>query len=259
MPSSRAAAPLIVGEAPVRCASCPIRERAVCSYCDGPELQALDKIKSYRSVASGGEILAAGEDVHFVGSIVSGVVKLTKTLVDGRRQMVGLLFPSDFVGRSTARRSDCDAVAATDVTLCTFDRRSFDQILRNTPNLEHRLLEMTLDELDATREWLVLLGRKSAREKVASFLCLLARRTAPPSRSAEREALEDGNVSVQIPLTREDMADYLGLTIETVSRQMSALKKEGLIRLIDARDIEITDLAQLIELSGEDSEGGIVP
>lgn len=238
--------------APERCGGCPIRDRAVCSYCEPSELHLLDRIKSYKTVAPGGEILAAGEDVVQVGSIVSGVVKLTKTLVDGRRQMVGLLFPSDFVGRIAARRSDCDATAATDVTLCMFERRGFDQILKKTPNLEHRLLEMTLDELDATREWLVLLGRKSAKEKVASFLCVLARRLG-------KHADADGEVAVRIPITREDMADYLGLTIETVSRQMSALKREELIALDDARDIRILDLPALTEVSGEDSEGGMVP
>lgn len=237
---------------PERCSGCPIRERAVCSYCAPSELHLLDRIKSYKTFGSGSEILAAGETVYHVGSIVTGVVKLTKTLVDGRRQMVGLLFPSDFVGRLAARRSDCDAVAANEVTLCMFERRSFDQLLHETPNLERRLLEMTLDELDATREWLVLLGRKSAREKVASFLCLLARRLS-------KGADSDGAVSVRIPITREDMADYLGLTIETVSRQMSALKREELITLEDARDVKILDLPALIEISGEDSEGGLVP
>ncbi len=238
--------------APERCSGCPIRERAVCSYCEPSELHLLDRIKSYKTVPAGGELLAAGEDVFHVGSIVSGVVKLTKTLVDGRRQMVGLLFPSDFVGRVAAGRSDCDAVAATDVTMCMFERRPFDQLLKSTPNLEHRLLEMTMDELDATREWLVLLGRKSAKEKVASFLCLLARRLSG-------NADQDGAVAVRIPITREDMADYLGLTIETVSRQMSLLKREELIVLDDARDIRILDLPALVEISGEDSEGGLVP
>ncbi|MEL6979750.1 MAG: helix-turn-helix domain-containing protein [Pseudomonadota bacterium] len=227
----------------LRCASCPIRERAVCSTCDADELKTLDRVKNYRTYPAGVEIIGAGETAAFVGSVVTGVVKLTKTMVDGRRQMVGLLFPSDFLGRYGGGRADCDAVAATDVTLCQFERAPFEALLASTPSLEQRLLQMTMDELDAAREWLLLLGRKTAREKVASFLEILARRTATNPESPQ----------IHVPLSREDMADYLGLTIETVSRQMSALKKEGVINVRGARDVEIRDRVRLIEESGEAS------
>ncbi len=238
-------------DVPLRCADCAIRERAVCSYCTGSELSQLDRIKSYRSYAAGQEIIGAGEPLEFVGSVVEGVVKLTKTLIDGRRQMVGLLFPSDFLGRAMREKSEYDAVAATEVLLCTFQRRPFEGVLTRTPSLEQRLLEMTLDELDAAREWLLLLGRKTAREKVASFLCIVARRTG--------QSAEPGEMRFQIPLSREDMADYLGLTIETVSRQISSLKKEGVIETEGARSVRAPDFAALLEASGDDAEGGMIP
>lgn len=230
-----------------RCGACPIRERAICARCDTDELAELDAIKSYRTYAPGREIVAAGEPAPFLGSVVSGVVKLTKTLSDGRRQLVGLLFPSDFLGRAHEPRARFDAVAATETTLCLFERRRFETLITQTPNLEQRLLEMTLSELDASREWLFLLGRKTAREKVATFLCMLARRGAGDRRTG-------APVRMTAPLSRDDIADYLGLTIETVSRQMSALKSAGLIVLKDARTIEVPDFDALFAASGDADE-----
>ncbi|MEL6279051.1 MAG: Crp/Fnr family transcriptional regulator [Pseudomonadota bacterium] len=240
-------------EAPIKCANCPIAERAVCAYCEPPELVELDQIKSYKTFEPGQEIVGAGEESVMVGSVVEGVVKLTKTLVDGRRQMVGLLFPSDFIGRAMRPTVEYDAVAATKVVLCAFPKSPFERLLKRTPHLEQRLLEMTLDELDAAREWLLLLGRKTAKEKVASFLCILAARTG------EFEGADAGRKHFQIPISREDMADYLGLTIETVSRQITALRKDGVIEIDGPRRIVVSDLAELMETAGDDAEGGIIP
>lgn len=249
-----------------RCGPCPIRKRAVCALCDATELRRLDAIKSYRRVGAGREIFASGEESVAVGSIVSGVVRLEKTLSDGRRQIVGLLFAADFVGRVRTERADCDAVAATDVTMCMFQRAPFEALLKTTPNLERRLLDMTLDELDAAREWLLIVGRKSAAEKVASLLLLLAARMSVARASASgvgREPLgldlrhgvdargADGiGGAIALPLTRDEMADALGLTLETVSRQMSSFKRSGVIELIGAREMRIIDTEALEALAG---------
>lgn len=241
------------GDAKARCADCAIRDRAVCTYCAPSELNLLDGIKSYRSFRPGQEIVAAGEETAFLGSVVEGVVSLSKTLADGRRQMVGLMFASDFVGRPMRPIADYDATAVTDVTLCMFSRAQFESLLRNTPALEKRLLEMTLNELDAARDWMLLLGRKTAREKIATFLLILSRRITVLS-----NADADGNRVIELPLTREAMADYLGLTIETVSRQFSALKREGVIELRDSRHVVIPDIANLLDVAGEDADGGLI-
>lgn len=236
-----------------RCSDCQIRRRAVCAYCGPAELEYLDAIKSYRTFRPGEEITAMGEETDFLGSVVSGVVSLSRIMSDGRRQMVGLLFPSDFIGRPMRPRAPYDAIAVSDVRLCIFSRPRFEALLRDTPSLEQRLLEMTLDELDAAREWMVLLGRKTAREKLASFFALAARRMA-----AGRGARLDERVTLELPLTREDMADYLGLTIETVSRQIGALKKEGVIELADTRHLIVPDFNALLDVAGDDSDGGLV-
>ncbi len=237
----------------VHCADCPIRHRAVCSYVPRDQLDRLNAIKSYRTYGPGREIVAAGEETTSIGSVVSGVVSLSKTMPDGRRQMIGLMFPSDFIGRPKMPIAPYDAVAVTEVTLCLFPRGRFERLLVETPGIERRLLEMTLDELDAARDWMLLLGRKTAREKIATFLTILARRSA----AAESRPVEDG-LRVALPITREAIGDYLGLTIETVSRQLTALRKEGVIVFEDPRLLHIPDFAALLDAAGEDADGGMI-
>ncbi|MEO0999637.1 MAG: Crp/Fnr family transcriptional regulator [Pseudomonadota bacterium] len=231
------------------CADCPIRYRAVCAHCEGDELAELERMKAYRGYAPGQTILWAGERMGMVGSIVTGVATLSRTLADGRRQMVGLLLPSDFVGRPGRDMAPYDVIAATDVTLCTFRKSDFERLLAQTPSLERRLLELTLDELDAAREWMLLLGRKTAREKIATLLAILARRDA-----ALRKTEPADGMSFVLPIQRGAMADYLGLTIETVSRQISALRRDQVIALEDTRRIRVPSYARLVEEAGNEDE-----
>lgn len=228
------------------CEDCPIRYNAVCSRCEPDELTELEQIKYYRSYAAGQTIFFAGDPLEYVGSIVSGVSSLTRTMPDGRVQMVGLLLPGDFMGRPHRDTIDCDVVAETDVMLCCFRRKPFERLIEDTPHVGQRLLEMTLDELDAAREWMLVLGRKTAREKIASLLHMIATRMASLKPGDTAEA------TFTLPITRETMANYLGLTIETVSRQMTALKKEGLIAFDERRDIRVPDLGALKAETGED-------
>lgn len=228
----------------VTCGDCQIRHRAVCAHAAAEELSVLETIKYYRTFSVGQPVVWAGDQMDFVASVVTGVASLTQTLTDGRRQMVGLLLPSDFLGRPGRSQTDYDVTAVTDLVLCCFRKKPFEAMMIKTPHIAHRLLEMTLDELDAAREWMLLLGRKSAREKIASFLAILARReTALRATQATPR--------IEVPLTREEMADYLGLTLETVSRQMSALKREGLIQTTGKRGVQIPDLAALQLAAGE--------
>lgn len=236
----------------VQCSDCPIRHRAVCARCDALELRELDALKYYRTVPAGQGILWAGDTMDFVGSIVSGIATLSHTMEDGRTQMVGLLLPSDFVGRPGRARAAYDVTATTEVTLCCFRKKPFEDLMARMPNLAQRLLEMTLDELDAAREWMLLLGRKTAREKIATLLAIIVRRDASLNLRGR-----DGQLEFDLPLTREAMADYLGLTLETVSRQISQLKRDGVITLSGKRHILIPDVDRLLEETGDDSDGGL--
>lgn len=235
----------------VKCADCPIRHRAVCARCDEDELQMLEGIKSYRRFKAGEEILWRGGELHYVASVVEGVASLSKTLEDGRTQMVGLLLPSDFIGRPGRSNIEFDVTATTDVVLCCFERKPFEQLVENTPHITQRLMELALDELEAARDWMLLLGRKTAREKIATFLQMLVRRSQV---SVDRTA----PCIIDLPMTRDQIANYLGLTLETVSRQLNALKKEGVIAFTDRRRFEITKVGALYDASGDDSDGGVL-
>ncbi|MFN3209993.1 MAG: transcriptional regulator FnrL [Roseovarius sp.] len=237
---------------PRECGECPIRHKAVCARCDAQELEQLDAIKYYRSFEAGRTLVWAGDRMDFVGSVVSGIAMLTQTLEDGRTQMVGLLLPSDFVGRPGREKAAYNVVAVSDVVMCCFRKHPFENMMEVTPHIGQRLLEMTLDELDAAREWMLLLGRKTAREKIASFLAILGRRNAALSLS-----MPSGPVVFDLPLTREAMADYLGLTLETVSRQISALRRDGVIVLDGKRHVTVPDFRRLLDEAGDDSDGGM--
>jgi CRP/FNR family transcriptional regulator len=233
------------------CGDCPIRHRAVCARCDADELAQLDAIKYYRTFQAGQTVIWAGDRMDFVASVVTGIATLTQTMEDGRRQMVGLLQPSDFVGRPGRATAAFDVTAVSDLVMCCFRKKPFEEMMISTPHVAGRLLEMTLDELDAAREWMLLLGRKTAREKIASLLAILARRQAMLMQRQVR-----GKVAFELPLTREAMADYLGLTLETVSRQMSALKRDGIILVEGNRSITVPDYDRLVEEAGDDADGG---
>jgi len=236
-----------------QCGDCPIRYRAVCARCEEDELQQLEQIKYYRSFQAGQTVIWSGDRMDFVASVVSGIATLTQTMEDGRRQMVGLLLPSDFVGRPGRQTAVFDVTATTDLVMCCFRKKPFEDMMIRTPNVAQRLLEMTLDELDAAREWMLLLGRKTAREKIASLIATIVRRE-----TALTDRDRGGVTTIDLPLTREQMADYLGLTLETVSRQISALRKDGVIELSGSRQVAIRDVNRLIEETGDDSDGGLL-
>ena len=235
------------------CGDCPIRHRAVCARCNSDELRLLDQIKYYRNFQAGQTVVWAGDQMDFVGSVVTGIATLTQTMEDGRTQMVGLLLPSDFVGRPGREMASYDVVATSDMVMCCFRRKPFEELMNSTPHIAQRLLEMTLDELDAAREWMLVLGRKTAREKIASLLGIIARRDASLNMGVRSQTMV-----FDLPLTREAMADYLGLTLETVSRQISALRKDGVIVLEGKRHVTVPDINRLIEEAGDDSDGGML-
>ena len=232
-----------------KCSACPIRHRAICARADDDELARLESMKSYKTYPAGTPIHWRGDELSHFSSVVAGVAALTKTMEDGRTQMVGLLLPSDFIGRPGRRDVDFDVTATTEVTLCSFQKKPFEALVEQVPHISQRMLEMALDELDAAREWMLLLGRKTAREKIASFLEMLVRRSHIDGQKIPHVAL---------PLTREEIANYLGLTLETVSRQLSALKREGVVNFVDRRHFEVLDMLALQDATGDDADGGVI-
>lgn len=232
-----------------RCDQCPVRHQAVCGAMDETQIAKLARITHRKKIHAGQTIISDEEPVDFFANIVSGAVKLSKTLPDGRQQIVGLLFPPDFLGRAYSRSNPYTAEAATDVEICTFPNVAFERLVGDFPGLQQRLFQHTLDELDAARDWMLLLGRKTAEEKVASFLYMLAKRGLMVGcRHVHNQP--GPSVSFELPLTRADIADYLGLTIETVSRQLTRLKTSRVIELSTSRLIHVPDIERLASAAG---------
>jgi len=226
-------------EVPVVCRACEARHRGICGALNPEQLVHLSKHTSKHVYSSEQEVMAAGEDVHRYSNILSGVIKLSKMMSDGRQQIVGLQFAPDFLGRPFKRQSDVVAEAATDVRVCSFPRSVIEELVRQSPEMEHRLHEQTLKELDEAREWMLTLGRKSANEKVASFLLLIATHSDPELHGVHSA------IRFELPLKRSDIADFLGLTIETVSRQLTKLRKSGTIEIENTRTVIIPDIDAL--------------
>lgn len=229
------------------CLECAVRESALCQVLDARQLADLNR-HSFRKRFSHGQViagLAAAED--WCATILEGVVKLTKSLPDGRQQIVALLFPSDFLGRPFKTTGPHAAEAATDVELCCYERRYFEALLAEQPRLKQLFLERTLDAVDAAREWMLLLGRKNARERVAALLLTLYRRMQPQG-DAERPC---GHL--ELPLSRAEMADCLGLRLETVSRQLRLLQGAGVLERVGVRSLTVRDIGRLAQIALADS------
>jgi CRP/FNR family transcriptional regulator len=228
---------------PVVCAACEARHGGVCGALSPNQLTELSRHSARRRVESGSEMIGQGEAAKTYANIIRGVVKLSKMLSDGRQQIVGLQFAPDFMGRPFTRESALSAEAATDTDVCSFPRTVIERLVAEAPGLRHRLHQQALKELDEARDWMLTLGRKTAQEKVASFLYLIATHVDP----------EHGTVNeFDLPLSRADIADYLGLTIETVSRQVTKLRKEGVIRIENSRRVIVPEIDRLMRHAGID-------
>jgi CRP/FNR family transcriptional regulator len=230
---------------PALCASCEARHRGICGALTAEQLTLLAKSSSKRKAGEGSELIGDAQNVESYSNVLSGVVKLTKMLSDGRQQIVGLQFAPDFVGRPFRTESTLAAEAATDVELCSFPRAAVERMMTEQPDLEHRLLRQTLKELDQARDWMLTLGRKTATEKVASFILMIARNIDPTMKPEQR------TIAFDLPLSRAEIADFLGLTIETVSRQFTRLRTEGVIRIEHNRHVILDDIRKLAACSGD--------
>ena len=230
-------------DVPVLCRSCEARHRGMCGVLEPQQLVALAKATHKARHEPGTELIGESTQIESYANVMRGVVKLTKVLEDGRQQVVGLQFAPDFLGRLFGHENAIAAEAASTVDLCVVPKRALEGLIEENPALEHRLMQQTLRELDEARDWMVTLGRKSAQEKLASFLYLLATHSDPVAE------LKDG-ARFELPLTRADIGDFLGLTLETVSRQISKLRQLGVIVVTNNRQVEVADLRHLQALCG---------
>jgi len=205
------------------CADCAVREFSVCASLDQAEMRDFEQL-SRRIHFSACETVFAQDDMSLpLFSLVDGVIRLYKLLPDGRRQIVGFALPGDFLGMTTGDRHGVGADAIGPVTVCRIARAPFVRFSADKLKLLHRINELVVQELHRARDHMVLLGRRSAEEKVATFLVDWRDRLAELGGAAD---------IVLLPMSRQDIADYLGLTIETVSRTFTKLERDGVLEII---------------------------
>lgn len=222
------------------CAACAVRDMAFCGALESDEMSRISAILSTMEVPPHQPIIDEGEPADYLFNVTGGAVKLYKLLPDGRRQITGFLFDGDFLGIAMNEKYAYGAEAVDRVNLCRFPRRKLEALLDEFPKLEKRLLGMASNELVQAQDQILLLGRKTAQEKIVSFLLALS----------DRAVRRGGDASpIALPMGRADIADYLGLTTETVSRTITNLKRDGYIRLLQGGRVELPDLAALRDLA----------
>jgi CRP/FNR family transcriptional regulator len=208
-----------------------VRSTALCGVLDNQALADFRSLGWTLKLAPGQSLFHQGDPATRVFTLTSGTLKLYRLLADGRRQVTGFMHPGDFLGISIDDEHAFSAEALEQTQLCWFPRNRFDDFTEEHGAMERELYRMAAHELAAAQRQFVLLGRKTALERLASFLLELAERV-------------DG-MEVELPMSRSDIADYLGLTKETVSRVLSALKRDRIVRLAALDRVEILDRAAL--------------
>ncbi len=221
------------------CDQCRVRLFAVCASLGNEDIRSLEALVDPHELTGREHLFLAGDPANFVYSVTSGALRLQRDLADGRRQVIGFAAPGDFIGLSLVDSYNFSADALVPSTLCAFPRERFVSLMREKPALMERLHQAASHELTIAQEHMVLLGRRRAEERVAAFL------------QGWRERIQrvtGPSATVFLPMGRQDIADHLGLTIETVSRIFARLMRDRI--LLDVpQGVRILDQARLSALA----------
>jgi CRP/FNR family transcriptional regulator len=218
-----------------------VRDAAICGVLDTEALEEFRRLGCCIELKAGESLFRQGDRALSVFTVTQGMLKSYKILPDGRRQVTGFHVPGDFVGSTMDDMRQFTAEAVADCRVCAFPARRFDDFVGEHRPMERELYIAAARELDQARDQMVVLGRNSAIERIASFFLAL---------SARAQAAD----VIDLAMSRSDIADYLGLTKETVSRVLSDLKGGRIIRLQAIDRVEILDRPRL-EAIASGSEG----
>jgi CRP/FNR family transcriptional regulator len=224
------------------CVSCTARGSSVCAAIEEKDLERLAALAVPVPVPVGRSFITEGDPAEHFFNVTHGTAKLFKLLPDGRRQVTGFASAGTFLGLAVSSSYAFSAEAVEPIQICRFSRTRLRHLLDDFPAMERRLLDVASNELVAAQEQMLLLGRKTARERVASFL--LARESCA---AGCRTPAANGHVT--LPMARTDIADYLGLTVETVSRTMTRLRTERLIDMPSPTEIFLRNHDRLADLA----------
>ncbi|HBN53075.1 MAG TPA: Crp/Fnr family transcriptional regulator [Stenotrophomonas sp.] len=225
------------------CLQCSVRHLSVCSALSCDEVQALEQITLSMPVPMGTTLARSGEPRAHVFTVTEGALRLVRTLSDGRRQVNGFVLPGDYVGLSGSDHHRYDIEAIAESRVCRVSTSQMRDLRQRFPHLERKLLQRACQELDTAQDNALALARLQPPERLADFLLRLAAREAMQGQVGNRVAL---------PMGRGDIADHLGLTMETVSRTFTKLRQQGLIALPHLNVVEILDFAGLQKLANDD-------
>ena len=199
----------------------------------------LDSVGTIVNHLRGKTVAEEGNPADYVYKVVSGALRKVRLLPDGRRHITSFLMPGDFFGFAEGRDYAHTVEAVADVTLVRYARRGFEAMLEQDPRAGRHFLGLVCRALSATQEQLLLLGRKSALERMATFLLAMA----------DKAGHSGADTQFDLPMNRSDVADYLGLTIETVSRLITRLRAMRIIDTPDAHSILILKRDALEDIS----------
>ena len=216
-----------------RCSACAVRSLSICGALDQADLAEFERIARQVHLTHNEALFTAGQAASSVHNITAGVARLYKLLPDGRRQVIGFALPGDFLGTMPSDRYSYSADAIDAVSVCRFPADAFTQFIEQRPHFLLRINEFTARELVLAQEQMLLLGRRTAEEKVAAFLIGWRTRLAH---------IGDERQTITLPMCRQDIADYLGLTIETVSRTLTRFEREKML-------VIVTDGVRLLDRS----------
>ena len=223
-----------------RCASCKVRPYSFCRCLKEEELRFFAGISTEKRFTDKEMIFLQADEGERLYNITEGNVKVFQLLHDGRIQIIGFLYPGDFFGIYKKGKYNYSAQAIGDINVCEFKEGVLDQHMKENGKLSRELLNMTTNELILAQDRIKVLGKLTATERMASFINNISKQRA-------RIQWQDNPIS--LPMSRQDIADYLGLTIATVSREITNLKTSLVIKMMSTNQIYIKDKAKLAELA----------
>lgn len=233
-----------------QCHDCGARHIGMCDALSDADMSFLARVAQRVTVRAGKAFIEEGSDASYFYDLSQGDVRVFKSLADGRRLITGFKGAGHFLGLALHGKYAFSAEAMNDVELCRFDRKALQKVFHEFPALESKLLDVATHEMVLAQEQMLLLGRKTALERVASFLMGWAERLKFYSLGN----VADTAFTMALPMNRTDLSDYLGLTMESVSRAFSRLKQDGLIAFIDSHEVTVLNAQRMVDITNGDDE-----
>ena len=223
-----------------RCSLCKIRSYSFCRCLHDDDLKIFSEISTEKKYLNNQNIFLQQDLSVNLFNITEGNIKIYQLLNDGRVQIIGFLYPGDFFGSYKNGKYNYSADAIGNVRVCAFDQEKLDKYIEKNMTLAKELLHLTSHELTLAQDRISVLGKFSATERLAKFIFNI---------SEQRKRIGWKNNPISLPMTRQDIADYLGLTLETVSREFSKLKTSNIIKILNSKQIFISDFEKLSNIN----------